>query len=137
MAHYAFIDSNNIVMEVIVGKDEGEDGVDWELKYSEIRGFPCKRTSYNTHEGIYYDPNTNQPSPDQSKAFRKNYAGIGYFFDETRNAFIPPKPYPSWLLEEFSCVWKAPVPYPDDGNVYIWDETTLSWVLFVPPQTTE
>lgn len=128
MAHYAFLDDNNFVTEVIVGKDEGEDGVNWEQWYGEFRGQTCKRTSYNTRGGIYYVPNTNTPDPDQSKSFRKNYAGIGYIYDATLDAFIPPKPYPSWLLDTNKCLWDPPVPYPNDGKVYYWDESTLSWV---------
>ena len=123
MAHYAFLDENNIVTHVIVGKDEGEDGIDWEKFYGAVR------TSYNTSGGIYYDPETNQPAPDQSKAFRKNYAGIGYSYDPVRDAFIPPKPFDSWILDEFSCTWKPPIDYPSDGDKYIWNENSLQWVL--------
>lgn len=126
MAHYAFLNENNIVIQVIVGKDEGT--MDWEQFYSMEVGMACKRTSYNTRGGIHYDPNTNQPSADQSKAFRKNYAGIGYSYDPQRDAFIPPKPFPSWLLDEQSCEWMAPVPMPTEGGPYIWDEETQSWI---------
>jgi hypothetical protein len=126
MAHYAFLDENNIVTEVIVGKDEGN--FDWEVQYGSFRGQACKRTSYNTRGGIHYDVNTNELSTDQSKAFRKNYAGIGYTYDPQQDAFIPPNDYPSWVLDEFSCLWKPPVPCPNDGNAYDWDESTLSWV---------
>lgn len=128
MAHYAFLDEHSVVTQVIVGKDEGEDGVNWEEWYGNFQGQPCKRTSYNTRGGVYYDPTTGLPSPDQSKAFRKNYAGIGYIYDVTLDAFVPPKPYPSWLLDTQSCLWQAPVPYPTDGKDYIWDEITQSWV---------
>jgi hypothetical protein len=117
MAHYAFLDENNIVTEVIVGKDEGE--VDWEQHYGAFRSQSCKRTSYNTSGGVHRLGGT---------PFRKNYAGIGYTYDSERDAFIPPTPYASWLLNEDSCLWNAPVPYPDDGNLYTWDEETLSWV---------
>lgn len=122
MAHYAYLDENNIVTMVIVGKNEDEAPGDWETYYG------AKRTSYNTRGGVYYDPNTNEPGSDQSKAFRKNYAGIGYTYDSTRDAFIPPQPYPSWILDESSCLWNAPVPYPTDGKRYSWDEATQSWV---------
>jgi hypothetical protein len=128
MAYYAFLDDNNIVTEVIAGKDENLDGVDWEIWYGEFRSQPCKRTSFNTRGGIYYLTNTNEPGPDQSKAFRKNYAGIGYSYDAVRDAFIPPKPYESWILNEFSCIWSAPIPYPTDGKIYAWNETTQSWI---------
>lgn len=124
MAHYAFLDANNIVTHVIVGKNEGEDGIDWEEFYG------AKRTSYNTFGGMYYDPNTQQPAEDQSKAFRKNYAGIGFSYDPVRDAFIPPKAYDSWVLNEQTCRWEAPIPYPNDGNAYRWDEENLQWVYF-------
>lgn len=125
MAHYAFLDENNIVTEVIVGKDESN--FDWEQQYGAFRGQACKRTSYNTRAGVYYDPETNQPAANQSKAFRKNYAGIGYTYDPQRDAFIPPKPFNSWLLDEQSCLWNPPVPYPTDGNRYLWDEEGQQW----------
>jgi hypothetical protein len=121
MAHYAFLDKNNIVTEVITGRDEWEvvDGIaDWEQAYSEIRGQVCKRTSYNTVGGLH----SNSKTP-----FRKNYAGIGFTYDPVRDAFIPPKPYESWLLNEDSCLWEAPVAMPTDGKIYTWDEETLSW----------
>jgi len=125
MAHYAFLNENNVVTEVIVGRNEGDDGVDWEAHYSAFREQPCKRTSYNTRGGVYYDSNTNEPSTNQTKAFRKNYATIGYVYDPDRDAFIPPKPFDSWLLNEETCLWVAPVPRPD-YNCY-WDEQTKSW----------
>ena len=123
MAHYAFLDANNVVTQVIVGKQEYEDNINWEDYYG------AKRTSYNTRGGVHYNPNTNQPSDDQYKAFRKNYAGIGYTYDPVRDAFIPPKPYNSWLLNEQSCLWEPPVAYPNDGQIYMWNESTMSWVL--------
>ena len=126
MAHYALLDENNIVTQVIVGKNEDEtwqdQPMDWEAYYG------GKRTSYNTRGGVYYNPVTNEPDPDQSKVYRKNFAGIGFSYDATRDAFIPPKPYPSWVLDDFSCLWEAPVPYPTDGGMYTWDEDTQSWV---------
>lgn len=128
MAYYAFLDDNKKVVEVISGVEEGSDGIDWEQRYGEMRGKVCKRTSYNTKGGIYYDPITNTPSPDQSKVFRKNYAGIGYTYDEFLDAFIPPKPYDSWLLNTDKCLWEAPIPYPTDGKMYEWDESTQSWI---------
>lgn len=123
MAHYAYLDENNLVTMVIVGKNEDEDNVDWEQYYG------AKRTSYNTKGGIYYDSITNKPHIDQSKAFRKNFAGIGYLYDPNRDAFIPPKPFESWTLNEQSCLWQSPMPYPDDGNEYYWNEYTLTWEL--------
>ena len=119
MAHYAFLNENNIVTEVIVGKDEGEEGIDWEAHYGAFRGQVCKRTSYNTRGGVHTLGGT---------PLRKNYAGIGYTYDAGRDAFIPPKPYASWLLNENTCLWGAPVAMPDDGGLYHWNEATLSWV---------
>jgi hypothetical protein len=119
MAHYAFLDENNIVTEVIVGKNEGEENIDWEIHYGDFRGQTCKRTSYNTSGGVHNSGGT---------PYRKNYAGIGYSYDIGRDAFIPPKPYVSWLLNEDTCLWDAPIAYPTDGNFYIWDEETTSWV---------
>lgn len=120
MAHYAFLDSNNVVTEVIVGKNEGEDNIDWEQWYGEFRGQPCKRTSYNTLAGVHLNGGT---------PLRKNYANIGYTYDSIRDAFIPPKQFVSWSLNETSCRWEAPTPYPTDGNHYYWDEAVLSWTL--------
>jgi hypothetical protein len=113
MAHYAFLDSNNVVTEVIVGKDETDTSHDWEQWYGEFRGQVCKRTSY--HGNI-----------------RKNYAGIGFTYDEKRDAFIPPKPYPSWLLIEDTCQWIAPFTMPTDGKPYVWDEASTSWQELTP-----
>jgi hypothetical protein len=109
MAHYAFLDQNNIVTEVIVGKDETDTSHDWEQFYGEFRNQVCKRTSYNGK-------------------IRKNYAGIGYTYDYNRDAFISPKPYPSWTLNETTCRWDAPTPCPTDNKNYYWDETTVSWI---------
>lgn len=124
MAYYAELE-NNIVTKVRTGASE--DVVDLEKIYTEDFGKVHKRTSYNTRGGIHYNPETNEPSSDQSKAFRKNYAGIGYTYDETRDAFIPPQPYSSWTLNETTCLWDAPVAYPDDGNMYKWNEDTQTW----------
>ena len=129
MAHYSFLNMQNIVTEVIVGKDETDGPTNWEIHYGNFREQVCKRTSYNTKGGVYYDPATGEPAADQSKAFRKNYAGIGYTYDETRDAFIPPKPFDSWLLNETSCLWEAPVAYPDDGQMYTWNEELGTWDL--------
>jgi hypothetical protein len=120
MAHYAFLDQNNIVIEVIVGKNENEEGINWEQQYGSFRGQVCKRTSYNTIGGVHQSGGT---------PFRKNYAGIGYSYDETRDAFIPPKPFNSWILNEDTCLWNSPVDYPTDGENYTWNELTLSWDL--------
>jgi hypothetical protein len=122
MAHYAYLDENDIVTQVIVGKNEGEDGINWEEYYG------AKRTSYNTRGGIYYDPDTGEPSIDQSKAFRKNYAGIGYRYDRNRDAFISPSPFQSWTLNEQTCQWDPPVPRPEDDISYVWFEPGLRWI---------
>jgi hypothetical protein len=110
MAHYAFLDENNIVTEVITGIDETEliEGLDTETWYGNFRGQVCKRTSY--HGNI-----------------RKNYAGIGCTYDEERDAFIPPKPYDSWILNEDTCLWDPPVSRPNDDQSYIWNEEDLVW----------
>jgi hypothetical protein len=110
MAHYAFLDENNIVTEVITGIDETEliEGLDTETWYGNFRGQVCKRTSYNNN-------------------YRKNYAGLGYYFDEARDAFIAPKPFESWVLDEETCQWQAPTPYPTDGQKYMWVEDDLNW----------
>lgn len=123
MAHYAFLDENLTVTLVIVGKNEDEDGIDWEQFYGAVR------TSYNTAGGVYYDPITQEPALDQSKAFRKNYAGIGYTYDPVRDAFLPPKPFNSWLLDESSCTWQPPVPMPADGEIYQWNEDLQTWEM--------
>jgi hypothetical protein len=111
MAHYAFLDDNNVVTEVIVGIDETEliEGKDPETWYGEFRGQACKRTSYNGN-------------------YRKNYAGIGYRYDEDLDAFIEPKPYSSWILNEETCTWNPPVPYPEDNLLYSWDENSKAWI---------
>lgn len=121
MAHFAKLDENNIVTFVTVGRDE-----DNELELTERTGDTYKQTSYNTHGGVYYQTD-NTPSPDQSKAFRKNFAGIGYTYDKNRDAFIPPQPYPSWVLNEQTCNWDSPIPYPNDGSIYSWNEGTQIW----------
>lgn len=113
MAHYAFLDANNIVTEVIVGVDENEliEGKTPEVWYGEFRGQRCLRTSYNAN-------------------IRKNYAGIGFSYDDDRDAFIPPKPFPSWVLDEDTCQWEAPVPYPgEETNIYQWNEKNQTWDL--------
>lgn len=110
MAHYAFLDNNNIVTEVIVGIDESEliEGKDPETWYAEFRGQTCKRTSY-------------------SGSYRKNYAGIGYTYYEHIDAFVAPKPFVSWALDEETAQWKAPVAYPTNGLIYKWNELALNW----------
>ena len=124
MAHFAEVDEyTNLVMRVIVAEQE--------FINSGFVGNPNNwiQTSYNTKAGVHIDPETRQPSADQSKALRKNYAGAGYIYDRERDAFYLPQPFPSWALNEFSCIWEAPIAYPNDGKNYDWDEGTTSWVL--------
>jgi hypothetical protein len=115
MAHYAFLDENNIVTEVITGIDETEliEGLSPEEWYGNFRGQVCKRTSYNGN-------------------IRKNYAGVGMTYDSILDAFIPPQPFPSWTLNETTCQWEAPVARPvfdeADPKFYTWDEATTSWI---------
>ena len=87
------------------------------------------QTSYNTKGGIHYDPQTGLPSEDQTKALRKNYAGIGYIYDKDRDAFYAEQPFASWILNEQSCIWEAPIPYPDITKIYKWNETTKEWEI--------
>ena len=133
MAHYAFIDENNVVVNVISGRDEDDlpEGVtDWEIYYGEVQGMTCKRTSYNAYKGFRRDPETGELT--DTPAFRKNYAGIGFTYDETLDAFIPPQPFPSWVFQEDSCVWAPPVDPPDDGQRYLWSEELLIWEVYTP-----
>jgi hypothetical protein len=129
VAHFAKLDENNIVTFVTVGRQE-DDGKEAEL--SARTGDVYKQTSYNTRGGVHYTDGV--PSEDQTKAFRKNYAGLGYTYDANRDAFIPPKPYNSWALNETTCLWDAPVAMPEDAGTgeppkrYTWDEDTISWV---------
>lgn len=119
MAHYAFIDKNNIVTEVIVGRDENEivEGIsDWEKYYGNLRNQTCIRTSYNAN-------------------IRKNFAGIGFIYDQNLDAFIPPKPFDSWVLDEETCHWVAPVPYPTDNRSYYWQEEVQDWTPIVTKVT--
>jgi hypothetical protein len=127
MAHFAKLDENNIVIFVTKGRQE-DDGKEQEL--FERTGDVYRQTSYNTHGGIHYNAETGEVSEDQSKAFRKNYAGLDYFYDELLDAFIPPKPFESWLLDLDTCLWNPPVPYPTDDQMYEWDEPTQSWIIF-------
>ena len=136
MAHYAYLDRHNRVAQVIVGPDEGTepDGVDsWEPYFSAKGKGTAVRTSYNTRGGVHYTDG--EPSADQSKALRYNYAGTGFTYDEQRDAFIPPKPFDSWVLDEATCLWVAPIEYPADGGTYSWDESEGDWVEVVSETT--
>lgn len=123
MAHYAKV-VDGIVTNVIVAEQEFIDNM-----VDDSPGVWIQ-TSYNTRGGVHYDPETGEPSADQTKALRKNYAGIGGTYDAAKDAFIPIKPFDSWVLDETTCLWEAPVAKPDDGQAYIWDEDTTSWVVF-------
>ena len=114
MAHYAFLDENNIVTEVIVGIDETEliEGKEPEVWYAEFRGQDCKRTSY-------------------SGSYRKNFAGIGFTYLAHIDAFVAPKPFASWSLNDETAQWEAPIPYPADGLIYQWIEESLDWEAVV------
>ena len=127
MAHYAKV-VNNIVTQVIVAEAEFFE------TFVDTSPGEWIQTSYNTYGGVHYIPETKEPSADQSKALRKNYAGIGYTYNKELDAFIPPKPYASWVLDEETCWWNAPVARPDDGKDYAWNETTLSWVEIETPE---
>ena len=124
MAHYAFLNDNNIVTEVITGvdedaKDDLPDEFDsWEEFYEDFRGQTCKRTSYNTIGNEHNDSGT---------AFRGNYAGIGYTYDETNDVFYGPKPYTKWIMNETTWLWEAPEAYPDDGKEYVWNDNKGEW----------
>jgi hypothetical protein len=116
MSHFAKLDENNLVVYVTVGRQE-DDGKEAEL--SARTGDVYKQTSYNTYGGVHLLGGT---------PLRKNYAGIGYTYDSGRDAFIPPKPYPSWTLVEETCQWTAPVAMPTDDKFYNWDESSLNWI---------
>ena len=119
MAHFAEVDENNIVLRVLVVDDLHESNGQEFLANTLGLGGTWIKTSYNTIGGVH----TNGGTP-----LRKNYAGIGYSYDSSRDAFISPKPYPSWLLNETSCLWEAPVARPTEG-LYTWNEETTSWDL--------
>ena len=122
MSHFAKLDENNLVTFVTVGRQE-DDGLEEELNAR--TGDVYRQTSYNTSGGVHYTDGV--PSKDQSKALRFNYAGIGFTYDENRDAFIPPQPYASWVLDEATSLWVAPIAYPAEG-VHVWDEETGDWV---------
>lgn len=121
MAHFAKVE-NGIVVDIIVAEQDFIDTL------------PDKdmwiQTSYNTRGGIHYEPNSDIPSADQSKALRKNYTGLGGIYDKGIDAFYTPCPYPGWILNETTCLWEPPIPYPEDTTAeYRWDETNFEWVV--------
>jgi len=123
MSHFAKLDENNLVTFVTVGRQE-DDGLEEEL--TARTGDVYRQTSYNTRGGVHYTDG--EPSADQSKALRYNYAGIGYSYDADRDAFIPPQPHASWVLDEATSLWVAPIDYPADGGQYVWDEAGTDWI---------
>lgn len=127
MAHFAQIDENNVVLTVVVVPNDQEfRGQEYLSEDLNLDGTWLK-TSYNTLKGVYYkNRETGEIDEDQSKAFRKNYAVVGFTYDEQRDAFIPPKPYPSWTFNEESCWWDSPVPMPENG-VWSWNEELQQW----------
>ena len=119
MAHFAKLDSNNQVLEVhVVNNNELLDASGNESEAMGIAFLTIWSGGYTNWRQTSYNGN-----------FRKNYAGIGYTYDSNRDAFIPPKPYPSWILDEATCLWSAPIPMPTDGQMYLWDENTLNWIV--------
>ena len=120
MAHFAKVNLMSIVETVIVADQD----------FVDTQPGNWVQTSYNTYGNVYYTPNSNPrvPDPDQSKALRANYATIGGTYDVGNDVFYGIQPYPSWILNTSTWLWEAPVPYPNDGKVYQWDEATLSWV---------
>jgi hypothetical protein len=128
MASFAKIGLNNKVIEVLSVVNEvlhDSNGIEQEVIgidfLTKLTGYPVwKQTSYNTHGGVHDNGGT---------PFRKNHAGIGYTYDEDRDAFIPPKPFKSWVLNESTCNWQSPIPYPQDNNKYKWNEQNQSWDL--------
>ena len=118
MAHYAILNMSNVVTKVITGRDEGDTDTNWELFYQDMFKQVCKRTSYNTKSGKHLLGGT---------PFRKNYAAVGYTYDQQRDAFIPPKPYDSWVLNEDTCNWVAPIQRPDNDKINLWNENDKTW----------
>lgn len=122
MSHWAELDENNIVLQITVGDNNdpnGDEGYQWLI---DNLGGTWVKTSYNTFAGVHSTGGT---------PLRKNYPGIGYTYDSVRDAFIPPKPFESWVLNEATCQWEAPVAYPTDSKSYYWDESTLSWIEYL------
>lgn len=127
MAHWAELDENNIVLRVLVTDNNdpnGDEGYKWLV---DNLGGTWVKTSYNTRAGIHYTDGI--PSDDQTKALRGNYAGVGFSYDPILDAFLPPKPFDSWIVNEATYQWKAPIDYPDDGLNYQWDESIVNWEL--------
>lgn len=130
MSHWAEVDENNIVTRVLVGDNNdpnGDEGYQWLI---DNLGGTWIKTSYNARGGKKINPETNELTDEPG--FRKNYAGIGYTWDPVRDAFIPPKTFNSWILNEETCSWDPPIPMPQDNKFYRWDEDTTNWVEVLP-----
>jgi hypothetical protein len=129
MAHFAKVDRNTVIKVIVAEENFFDTFIDTE---------PGEwiQTSYNTRHGVHYESDGMTPSADQSKALRKNFASVGFTYDRGRDAFIPPKPYNSWILDENTCIWKAPIDMPADyrERVYSWNESTLSWDEVTPEE---
>jgi hypothetical protein len=126
MSHWAELDENSEVVRVLVGDNNdpaGDEGYQWLL---DNIGGTWVKTSYNAVAGKRKNPETNEIT--EEPGFRKNYAGVGYKYDSQRDAFIPPKDYPSWVLNEDTCLWEPPFAAPQDGKAYLWDESIVNWV---------
>jgi len=119
MAHFAKV-RDGLVVDVIVAEPEFFD------TFVDDSAGQWIQTSYNTRGGVHYGQDG---EPDGGTPLRKNYAGIGFIYDATRDAFYEPQPYPSWTLDENTCIWNPPTPYPTDGQSYQWNEETTSWTL--------
>jgi hypothetical protein len=157
MAHFAKLNNNNIVIEVMVvnnnelydefGNQSEQKGIDFLTNWSGGHS-NWKQTSYNTIGGVYYLPTPTHsytvppipplssegiPGPDQSLAFRGNYAGPGFIYDQANDVFYAPQPYPSWILNNITWTWEAPIPMPVDEKIYQWDEPTVSWIEIPSP----
>ena len=138
MAHFAKLGVNGKVIAVhgldndqMLNADNKEDETVGQQRLQQIHGWPAQmwiQTSYNTRGGIHYEPNSDTPSSDQSKALRKNFAGTNWIYDEDKDMFSPPQPYPSWIIDDSTGFWTAPTPQPDDVNKYDWNESTKSWI---------
>lgn len=127
MAHYVKVVGGKVVNGIVAEPE-------FFTKFVDTSPGEWLKTSYNMRGGVYYDPSTGEPHADQAGMIaadegrqRKNYAGIGYSFDRERNAFIPPQPYASWTLNEDTCLWDSPIPKPNDGKVYEWNEADQIW----------
>jgi len=129
MAYFAKLNNENEVIDVV----SASDAINGEAYFLQLTGYVHKQTSFNTKQGVHYDPQTQEPSADQSKAMRKNYASIGFKYHADIDAFVPPRSYDSWVLNPDKGDWEPPVAMPSDGKPYQWDEDSGSWVEGTAP----